>query len=489
MFLVNKNKAISQSVWAVTITVLASVWAAVAIFSGIYKADLVEGKRQELVQMNSVVAQHAAGLFKAVETDLRVMALWMQTEQNRDPLVDPAFHELVKRLEQNSDGLVDLRLVSEDGKAYSVPRLPEELILDVQDRSYFKTHKPEERNKLHIGDPVHSRVNGRWVIPVSIDLNADVSGFRMILATIDLPALAGIQENWRISSHGSIVLLRDDGVLLSRTPIDENLLGRNFKGIAGYLEPGKGPKGSYISEFRVYDHVKRIVSYERLNGLGLFVTVTRGYDEALASFYRIRNYVLFGATVFTICMLGAVLAIHRAQNALLRVQQSYQSLALVDDLTKVMNRRAFMGNAEQELAMAKDCAGRLAVLMIDIDHFKLINDRFGHSVGDEVLKSVALLWRSALRRGDLLGRLGGEEFSVILPGASPALAMDIANRLRVLSEEKALVGPAEEHLTISIGIAVWEGGPDSMRDLLQKADKALYLAKQNGRNRVEFSAA
>lgn len=488
MLLVTKNKAISRSVWAVTLFILATVWGAVVVLSGLYKADLVEGKRQELIQMNNVVAQHTAALFKAVETDLRVMALWMRAERDRDPLSDPVFHEFIQRLRQNSDGLVDIRLISSEGKAYAAPVSPQEPVRDIKDRDYFREYKAEDNEKLHIGDPVRGRINGRWVIPIYLGLNPEVSGFRMILAVIDVGRLVAIQENWRLSSHGSIVLMRDDATLLSRAPLDEALLGRNFKDSVGYRERERNSNGSYLSENLGYDGVRRIVSYERLDEFGLYVTVTRGYDDALTQFYRLRAYVFLGMAFLTFCVLGAVLAIQRAQNALLRVQQSYQRLALVDDLTKVMNRRAFMSEAERELCIVKERGGNLAVLMIDIDHFKHINDRFGHSAGDEVLKSVSFLWRGALRQEDLLGRLGGEEFSVILPGADPVLAGEIANRLRMLTEAEVTAGPIEAGLTISIGVAVWNGGQDGMHDLLRRADEALYLAKKNGRNRVEMSA-
>ncbi|MBS1211088.1 MAG: hypothetical protein H6R19_3486 [Proteobacteria bacterium] len=488
MPLTDKNKAVSRGIWAVTTFILVTTWVSVFIFSDVYKTGLVDGKRQELIQMNSVVAQHTAALFKTIETDLSVIALWLQTTHSKDPVSDPTFIELVKRLKQNSESLVDIRLISTTGKAYAVPVLADTPVVDIEDRDYFYESPAGENSQIHISDPIVGRITGKWLMPVHLHLKPEVAGFRMVLAVINISKLVAIQKNWIIGSHGSIVLLHDDGTLLSRAPHKEGLIGQNFKETPGYQERKKYLKGCYISDGKNADGVKRIISYERLDKFNLFVSVSRGYDEALQTFYRLRQDVFFGAGILTLCVLGAVLAIQRAQNTLLRVQQDYQSLALIDDLTKVMNRRAFMANAELELTLTKERGGSLAVLMIDIDHFKRINDQSGHAAGDEILKSATQLWRAALRRDDILGRLGGEEFGVILPAADMPLAIDIANRLRSLTAEQTSIGTVKGPLTVSIGVSVGGKDEDNIRDLLRQADEALYRAKENGRNRVELYA-
>jgi len=219
-------------------------------------------------------------------------------------------------------------------------------------------------------------------------------------------------------------LLRGDGTLLSRTPINEKLLGQKFAGSRIFDSGEDKYKGIYIGDSRASDGIKRIVSYEYLNEFDVYVVVTRGYEESLTSFYLARFYAYVCISILSVLILAAAVVIHRAQRVLLRMQQHYQKLALVDDLTAVPNRRAFMGKAEDALEMARLHGGQFALLMLDIDHFKNINDRFGHAMGDEVLKSVAVLWRGALRRDDILGRIGGEEFCVVLPGADGLLAVD-----------------------------------------------------------------
>lgn len=485
MSLIKKNAVILRSIWAVTLLTLISIWIFLFVLFKAYEKDLVEGKRQELVQMNNVVTQHTHALFKSIETDLRVMVLWLETQHGKNPAADPRFIELVTRLEKNSNGLIDVRLVTPNGDAYAVPPTTKRPFANISDRDYFKEMVYRDADEVRLGVPIIARLTGRWIIPVSYRMPADVSGFRFIVVAVDLDKLNKVQEHWRISQHGSIVLMREDGTLLSRAPFDQNLIGKKFTATPGYKERQRKPQGTYFADSAASDHVKRIVSYEHLGEFRMFVLVTRGYDEALHAFYKIRTYASLAAVILSLFMLAAALAMHKAQKTLQKVQQSYQRLALVDDLTTVMNRRAFMSSAENELSMARMRGGRIAALMIDIDHFKSINDRFGHAVGDEVLKFAATLWRGALRRQDLLGRLGGEEFCVVLPTADMELVCEAAERLRLLTEQKSAIGPESISFTISIGVAALDDSTDDIPALLKKADEALYLAKKNGRNRVE----
>jgi diguanylate cyclase (GGDEF)-like protein/PAS domain S-box-containing protein len=162
-------------------------------------------------------------------------------------------------------------------------------------------------------------------------------------------------------------------------------------------------------------------------------------------------------------------------------------LATTDFLTGLPNRREFMGQLERELARLQrsvgDCA---AVLMLDIDHFKTINDRYGHAVGDAVLRHMAGLMRAGQRKIDTMGRVGGEEFAVLLPGADKAAAAAYAERLRQKVADTPLVmeGGEEIRITVSIGIAALSPGDATADAALIRADKALYGAKEAGRNRV-----
>ncbi len=163
-------------------------------------------------------------------------------------------------------------------------------------------------------------------------------------------------------------------------------------------------------------------------------------------------------------------------------------LAETDQLTHIANRRKLLARLGEEIARA-DRAGRdLAVMMIDVDHFKSVNDIHGHAVGDQVLCEIAALGERALRKGDLFGRLGGEEFLAILPETSGETAAMIGERLRIACHElnwASLEGPRS--ISISLGVAVHQKGADETF-LLQAADTALYQSKNEGRNRLTIAA-
>lgn len=162
-------------------------------------------------------------------------------------------------------------------------------------------------------------------------------------------------------------------------------------------------------------------------------------------------------------------------------------LATTDSLTGAVNRRRFHELLEAEITRSRRYRRELAVLMLDIDHFKGVNDDFGHAVGDEVLKAVVAACVEALRESDIVGRLGGEEFGVLLPETTISSAMATAERLRRRVAEvivTARSGPVR--VTVSLGAtSLSTGADDSPEILLRRADRALYRAKEAGRDRAE----
>jgi diguanylate cyclase (GGDEF)-like protein len=191
----------------------------------------------------------------------------------------------------------------------------------------------------------------------------------------------------------------------------------------------------------------------------------------------------FEALLFTISIAFILLAMAKE-----RTELRHRTAAMVDPLTGIANRRAFLHDADEA---AKRHAGRprpTAVLLLDLDRFKSINDRFGHAIGDRVLEIFTAAAREVLRPADLVGRLGGEEFAALLSDISRDRACEIAESLR---ERFAFAARSvDEHAvtgTVSIGVAHCDGPVLDVPELLAQADRALYFAKENGRNRVELA--
>jgi diguanylate cyclase (GGDEF)-like protein/PAS domain S-box-containing protein len=160
--------------------------------------------------------------------------------------------------------------------------------------------------------------------------------------------------------------------------------------------------------------------------------------------------------------------------------------ASTDSLTGICNRRYFVAQAEQEMRRARRFDRPVSVMMLDLDHFKPINDRHGHAVGDAVLQGVVRRAGESLRQSDQLARFGGEEFAAILPETNLASAMEVAERLRLhLAERPIIAAGTAVPCTVSIGVAEMQTNDVSIDNLLRRADEALYRAKEQGRDRVE----
>lgn len=170
-----------------------------------------------------------------------------------------------------------------------------------------------------------------------------------------------------------------------------------------------------------------------------------------------------------------------------RLQEDLERLANTDALTGLPNRRFFMAQLAGELARRHRYGHPLSLLMLDLDHFKQVNDRWGHAAGDEALRLFADSVQCCLRTQDVVGRLGGEEFAILLPETAENVALPVAERIRARLEQTPLPSSkGESHVTVSIGVTQAQDS-DDLESLLHRADQALYAAKERGRNRVVSS--
>lgn len=178
----------------------------------------------------------------------------------------------------------------------------------------------------------------------------------------------------------------------------------------------------------------------------------------------------------------------REQRTMLEIEaEALRTEVLTDPLTELLNRRAFDQNLEHHLNQWARHRRPFVLVLLDVDHFKLVNDRFGHTVGDEVLKGIAGRVRSALRRSDLAFRIGGEEFAIILPETSPRAGAEVAEKLRRKVDEEPLEVSGARTILASVSLGVGHAGADGARAMVDRVDRALYVAKQSGRNQVALA--
>lgn len=184
---------------------------------------------------------------------------------------------------------------------------------------------------------------------------------------------------------------------------------------------------------------------------------------------------------------GSVLAMVCFALRISKGEEQYAKMSLLDPLTELYNSRYLHTRADQEVALFKRTGQNMALIMADIDHFKYVNDQYGHSVGDIVLQQVAKVMQNTTRKIDVVARVGGEEFTMLLPDSTTKGAMVLAERIRERIASTPIVLPDGRTINVKISLGVSsteEFSPDVFTELYESADNALYRAKRDGRNRV-----
>ena len=204
----------------------------------------------------------------------------------------------------------------------------------------------------------------------------------------------------------------------------------------------------------------------------------REFDSLLLSISILAPAII--APSVTWYMVGLLIKIHQ-------LEIEMRSLANIDMLTKVMTRRAFLSNCETLYQVVRRNKSSLSLVYIDLDDFKKINDSYGHAGGDAVLQSFALILKKCVRKSDLVGRIGGEEFALMLPDTELEGALQLVNKIQLLVKNTGVKFSDQNiQYTVSIGIAIYDQDkPIELEELIRRSDKALYRAKHAGKNCVE----
>lgn len=235
--------------------------------------------------------------------------------------------------------------------------------------------------------------------------------------------------------------------------------------------------GLYAHDFVVQfdeDQIKEVLHHTDHKGMH-FETKLRRKDGTLIDVELRNNGATYKGEKLVFCLCRDITRQKQDQAKILR-------LATIDNLTGLFNRHAFQDKLSSEINRVSRYGKPLSVLMYDLDHFKRINDNFGHEMGDTILLKVSELVRDDIRAVDVAGRWGGEEFLVLMPEADLGKAQQVAEKLRqvIASHQFAAVG----QVTASFGVTQFKPG-ETAQSLLRRVDDAVYLAKQQGRNRVE----
>jgi diguanylate cyclase (GGDEF)-like protein len=444
-----------------------------------------------LRQMTIAMREQSERLMHDVDSSVKTAKFWIDTHPENDPRTDPEFGRLISLLRESSGGLIDIHVVSTDGLSYSVPAQRGVAPQNVADRDFFKAYRQSPSSKMMIGAPGRTPGTNQLAVPVVSALDRPLHGISMVYAAIEIKHLSGMYEDIRFKPNGTVALLRDDGVVLVRAPFVEQYVGKSIADGYDYLRHIKsGQSGMYMSGNSALDGLERLVSFIRLGHYPLTVIVSAGGEDTFRAWKETRRLTIITGLLISSLLLAGALGGFYVLGVVQQSEITLRRLALSDALTGWLNRHAFDDAAQREFTLAGRQSRQLTVMSLDIDHFKQVNDTFGHGAGDVVLRTLSRLWGKNLRSSDIRGRLGGEEFAVIMPDTGPDQAEAIARRL--LEETRALVievDAAMIQVTLSIGLATLWPFDFTFDDLLRRSDDALYSAKRSGRDQVVVAAS
>jgi len=423
--------------------------------------SLVYGRETDNIErLSQSLAANTENVLGSMKLAIYYLEAWILDHPDADPRFDPRFVKLTNLYRAEMRNMVDIRMVSESGGLFYIPSKSATPSADVSDREYYRAQLSLPPGNFHFAKSVLSRVTGKWGIPISYRMAVPSHGIFILFAAVELDVLAERFAQALPGTTATIMIVRNDGTILDLSPFDDSRLG----GIAE-----KNPKNAIVSETAIVD-------------LPLSVLVTISADEIMALWRRNSALRLLMALVVTVVILCLTWFVSSQWRRIGEYQSHVEKLAGTDFLTSLNNRQEFFGRLDEELTRSKRYGKTFGFLIVDLDKFKSINDRFGHPEGDRILSEFAATFKAALRVSDTCARIGGEEFAAFLPETERDGAKLIAERVRAAARD--IHTPDNACLTVSVGVAVWLPGEETADLLYSRADRALYQAKESGRDRV-----
>lgn len=367
---------------------------------------------------------------------------------------------------------------------------PSDRNVDLSDRDYFLAQRDGNIPRF-ISRPFGSRIRaGDPSVALSRRLSGVDGSFEgVLMAAVRLSYFRSLFGKVDLGPDSVVTLVRTDGTIIFRSPWGDGdgYSGVNISNSPVFRRISSHPGEDFIN-YSVLDGEKRYYFSQKIGNFPLILVVGISVNNALSTWFT--QAIILSALTVLICalLIYVVLNLRRALRHSYDMEEQLAVMALNDGLTNLPNRRGFNMACETELRRAAREQRELAVLVIDVDHFKRVNDSWGHPFGDEVLVQIASqIQRSIRRPGDFAARLGGEEFVVLLPSTGADGARYIAEQIRLAVASIHLHAGGGHYVspTISIGVACSAVKPgDRIAPLLRAADEALYEAKGAGRNRV-----
>lgn len=453
-------------------------------------------------QLNGAVADQVGMLIRYVDFAAQELAESYEPGKSREFLIQAT--EIAERFPPQS--LLQIAVIDGNGfLAASSLGVKEKVFLG--DREHFKVHANSEMPRLFISAPVFGRVSKQWSIQFTRPILRNGGFAGVVVLSLSPEYLRKTLAAISLASDDSISIVRESGEYLARNRGIEKALGQSVTSSRPYLGPTAAPSGSFRDAAK-FDKVLRLYQWQRLSDAPVIVilgiseaTLLKPVEDIIGQNRRQGGAAMTILWLFTFGAVVLLLRLNEQQKVIAASARQVQHMAFYDSLTDLPNRRLLIDRLSQTLTAQKRNRWFGAIIFIDLDNFKQLNDKQGHAVGDLLLIQAAERLRGCVREMDTVARFGGDEFVVMIneleadKAGSVQVAASIAEKIRIALSKPFMLKVQEsgeteitvEHLcSASIGVALFSSSAGSEDEILNWADQAMYHAKEAGKNKVCF---
>ena len=448
------------------------IWLSLSQLVGQQERSMLQDSEEETANLSLVVNQNVQRTANNLD---RILKFLRETYKRNGYAAD--WPQLLKEKFTIDDKAVQIAVIGQNGMMItSSAMLHPDKPIYLGDRAHFIFQKTAKRDHLFISTPVIGRVSGKQSVQFTRRLNhADGSFAGVLVISLDPARLASSFSKLHLGQRDGFALIGTDGIVRSGSGIYSDLVGKSYRHAKGTYR--KEIYGTTIDDDLSAGHLQISASHA-LKGYPLDVIVTSDYTSKIKAWKSMEGGYIAGASILSVIVLLAMVASATAHR---QFESRMNFLARHDALTGLSNR--FHLGEMLDVACSKIRKNvKFSLHLIDLDGFKLINDAYGHPVGDELLRLTAQRFQSALRSSDVVARLGGDEFAVIQYDTNrEGGTAEFAGRICELLAEPFQLGSLQVKVGASIGIARSSIDGSTADELLRQADLALYGAKANGR--------
>jgi diguanylate cyclase (GGDEF)-like protein len=473
------------------VLLLAVIWIGTVSLIGVEQAAADRAARAKVQQLAETFEAQVLRALREIDLSLRVVKQTVELSGNSRPLA-----QLLQR-----DLLPNRRVftvVVADAKGRITDSTRPIALHDISDREIYQYAR--DGRSLVISMPRRRADTDEPILGFARrieDARGQFAG--VVVIGVDVAYFTSSYDHARLGDKGVLALLGNDGVYRARRVGDAVSAGASAD-ISEFVLPDSDNTTWVTLAPSDWDGVLRYAGVRQLFDYPLVILAGVSREEEYAAARaRSHSYIAWAAaaSVLALVILAVIgllmMRLARVRSAVARARQSHaehvEHLAYHDSLTGLPNRSFFHKLLVQALSQAQRYPTRVAVLFIDLDGFKGVNDRFGHETGDELLVEAAQRLKMCLRESDIVARLGGDEFVALLPNcAEDRIAGMVAEKILASLGAPFLLGGNEVRVTASIGIGVCPNDAQDPTSILTSADKAMYLAKQSGKNRARFAS-